>query len=78
MSFLTRVSSVRLLRRAFTRVINIESIPAFDKYEHMSNMKSEDLFEFEPFSKEDLIVDAFVGDLGCRRFLESNLERIMT
>ena len=62
MSFLAKVSPIHLLRRAFTRVINIESIPAFDKYDHLSNMKSKYLFQFEPFSGEDHIVAVCSGD----------------
>lgn len=62
MSFLAKVSPIHLLRRAFTRVINIESIPAFDKYDHLSNMESKDLFQFEPFSGEDHIVAVCGGD----------------
>lgn len=62
MSFLAKVSPIRLLRRASTRVINIESIPAFDKYDHLSNMESKDLFQFEPFNNEDQIVCVCSGD----------------
>ena len=59
MSFLRKVSPVRILRRAFARVINVESVPAFDKYDHIRNMKTEDLFQFEPFHNKDLLVDHF-------------------
>ena len=56
MSFLRKVSPVRILRRAFARVINVESVPAFDKVDHIRNMKTEDLFQFEPFHNTDLLV----------------------
>ena len=56
MSFLTRVSPVRILRRAFARVINIECVPTFDKYDHITNMKTKDIFQFEPFHDTDLLV----------------------
>lgn len=61
MSFLRKVSPVRIIRRAFARVINVESVPAFDKYDHIRNMKTEDLFQFEPFHNKDLLV----GLPGC-------------
>lgn len=59
MSFLTKVSPVRILRRAFARVINIECVPTFDKYDHITNMKTKDIFQFEPFHDTDLLVLIF-------------------
>ena len=56
MSFLAKVSPIRLVRRAFTRMINVESVPTFDKYDHVSNMRTKDLFQFEPFNDASLVV----------------------
>ena len=56
MSLLTKLPPLQSLRRAFARVINIESVPTFDIYEHSSNMKTKDLFQFEPFNNSDLEV----------------------
>lgn len=56
MSLLAKFSPLKSLRRAFTRVINIESVPTFDKYDHMSNMKTRDLFQYEPFNESNTIV----------------------
>ena len=53
------VSPVRILRRAFARVINIECVPTFDKYDHITNMKTKDIFQFEPFHDTDLLVLIF-------------------
>lgn len=56
MNFLAKVSPIRLVRRAFTRMLNVESIPTFDRYEHASNMRTKDLFQFEPFNDNELVV----------------------
>lgn len=76
MSLLTRLSPLKSLRRAFTRVINIENVPPFDQYDHMSNMKTKDLFQFEPFDESDLIVIICLI-VGHRLFLEKDLVKIM-
>lgn len=59
MSLLKRIAPLRSLHRAFTRVIKFESVPAFDQADHMSNMSTKDIFQFEPFANEDLIVHCF-------------------
>ena len=41
------------------RVFSAQAAQAQDVYEHMSNMKTKDLFQFEPFNEEDLEVCAF-------------------
>ena len=41
------------------RVFSAQATQAQDVYEHMSNMKTKDLFQFEPFNEEDLEVCAF-------------------
>ena len=76
MSLLTKFSPLRSLHRAFTRVINNESIPTFDQYDHMSNMKTKDLFQFEPFDESGLIVGVCF-QVKPRRFLEKDLGKIM-
>ena len=72
MSLLTKFAPLKSLRRAFTRVINVESVSTHDKVEHMSNMKTEDLFQFEPFSNSNLIVTSILLFLN-RTFLEKDL-----
>lgn len=37
-------------------MINVESVPTFDKYDHVSNMRTKDLFQFEPFNDASLVV----------------------
>ena len=49
--------------RVGLRVLSTEASPAQDVYEHISNMKTKDLFQFEPFNNEDLMVSRFVADL---------------
>ena len=41
------------------RVFSVRAAQAQDVYEHMSNMKTKNLFQFEPFNEEDLEVCAF-------------------
>lgn len=41
------------------RVFSAEAAQAQDVYEHMSNMKTKDLFQFEPFNDEELVVCSF-------------------
>ena len=41
------------------RVFSAEAAPARDVYEHISNMKTKDLFQFEPFNEADLLVSPF-------------------
>ena len=57
MSFLAKVSPRSILKRAFARVANIGCVSTTDKYEHIRNMKTEDLFQFEPFHDSDLEVN---------------------
>lgn len=50
----------RMMRPAASlRVFSTEAVQAQTTYEHMSNMKTKDLFQFEPFNSEDLVVSAF-------------------
>ena len=56
MSFLAKVSPRSILKRAFARVANIGCVPTTDVYEHIRNMKTEDLFQFEPFHDSNLEV----------------------
>ena len=56
MSFLAKVSPRSILKRAFARVANIGCVSTTDKYEHIHNMKTEDLFQFEPFHDSNLEV----------------------
>lgn len=49
--------------RVGLRVLSTEASPVQDVYEHISNMKTKDLFQFEPFNNEDLMVSRFVADL---------------
>ena len=41
------------------RVFSAQAAQAQDVYEHMSNMKTKDLFQFEPFNEEELEVCSF-------------------
>ena len=41
------------------RLFSAEAAPSQDVYEHISNMKTKDLFQFEPFNEADLVVSAF-------------------
>ena len=51
----------RLLRPcAPVRVFSAQAAQAQDVYEHVSNMKTKDLFQFEPFNEEDLLVCYFL------------------
>ena len=36
-------------------------------YEHISNMKTQDLFQFEPFNDSDLVVSRFGGSPGTHK-----------
>ena len=36
-------------------------------YEHISNMKTQDLFQFEPFNDSDLVVSHFGGFPGSHK-----------
>lgn len=42
-------------RLASRRSISFDSIPAVDTYEHVSNMPTRDLFQFEPFNNANLV-----------------------
>ena len=45
--------------RCAVRLFSAEAAPSQDVYEHISNMKTKDLFQFEPFNEADLVVSAF-------------------
>ena len=45
--------------RVGLRVFSTETAPAQDVYEHISNMKTKDLFQFEPFNNEDVMVSHY-------------------
>ena len=77
MNFLAKVSPIRLVRRAFTRMLNVESIPTFDRYEHASNMRTKDLFQFEPFNDNELVVGDESPVFTCRTFRAKRRERTM-
>ena len=49
------------------RVFSAEAAQAQDVYEHMSNMKTKDLFQFEPFNDEELVVCLFFVFLLIKR-----------
>ena len=59
MSLLNRIAPLRSLHRAFTRAIKFDSVPAYDQADHISNMNTKDIFQFEPFANEDLVVRCF-------------------
>ncbi|KAM7456742.1 hypothetical protein BLSTO_02499 [Blastocystis sp. subtype 1] len=41
--------------RCAVRLFSAEAAPSQDVYEHISNMKTKDLFQFEPFNEADLV-----------------------
>lgn len=49
------------LPRVGLRVFSTEAAPAQDVYEHISNMKTKDLFQFEPFNNEEVMVSRTLG-----------------
>ena len=53
---LVRSAKYVVCPRVGLRVFSTEATPAQDVYEHVSNMKTKDLFQFEPFSNEDVMV----------------------
>ena len=58
---LTRFAQRMMRPLVPVRVFSAEATQTQDVYEHMSNMKTKDLFQFEPFSSEDLLVSAFMA-----------------
>lgn len=56
---LARCAQRFLTPRSAVRVFSAEAAPARDVYEHISNMKTKDLFQFEPFNEADLLVSPF-------------------
>ena len=53
--------------RVGLRVFSTETAPAQDVYEHVSNMKPKDLFQFEPFNNEDIMVSRNLGSILTSR-----------
>ena len=60
---LVRSAKYVVCPRVGLRVFSTEAAPAQDVYEHVSNMKTKDLFQFEPFSNEDVMVSRNLGSI---------------
>ena len=56
---LARIVQRQVSPRCAVRLFSAEAAPSQDVYEHISNMKTKDLFQFEPFNEADLVVSAF-------------------
>ena len=53
---LVRSAQCMMRSKPSVRLFATSSTPASAVYEHMSNMKTQDLFQFEPFNDADLVV----------------------
>ena len=58
---LVRSTKSLVAARASMRVFSTAASPSSTVYEHISNMKTQDLFQFEPFNDSDLVVSRFGG-----------------
>ena len=57
MSLLAKLTQFKSIHRTFTRFFNVQSnFTTTNKFEHMSNMGTKDLFKFEPFSDSEYLV----------------------
>ena len=67
MKGLVRCAQRLAVPRAAVRVFSAEAAPASSVYEHISNMKTADLFQFEPFNESDLLVSLHLEGFGTNR-----------